>query len=195
MHSRSSTKLVVAHRSRRGEVQPPLGLLLAAVPVEQLGEQPARRAARRRASPGAAAAPTSASTHQLAFGELLGRLAVARHRAAGSGRTAPRPRRGALRASRAGRAWSGSRPRCRPRSRRASPGRASSSHCLVGDDAAAGVHHLARGTLHVELLDLLERVRLAADAHALAHDRVEVDEHARRAAARRPPSRGCRARP
>ena len=30
---------------------------------------------------------------------------------------------------------------------------------------------------HVERLELLERVAAAADAHAAAHDRVQVDEH------------------
>ena len=96
----------------------------------------------------------------LAFGDLLGRLAVATAPAAGSGRTRA----------------SGSTRCASSQSRSASVDTQSSvlyasisssvglvvrlEVLLVGDDAAAGVHHLAGRALHVELLDLLERVRL-----------------------------------
>ena len=172
---------------------------LAPVPVQQLREEPAaccarrarpapRRRRRARSASASSFASCSATRSDGTASRGSGRAGSGRTRASASGgacSSQSRSSRGGLAVVRVvaldlveasrwvvARRASSRRRRCSPR-----------------------VHHLARGALHVELLDLLERVRLGADAHALAHDRVEVDEHARRAAARRPRPRACRARP
>ena len=154
------------------------------------GRAAARRAARssgRRSPAAARAAPPSRSSIRLAL--LLGLLRVRPPLDLGAGRDQLLAQLAA--ASRAGRAWS-ARPRgCRARSRRAPPGRRSMQPALVGDDRAARLLHLGLALEPVEVLDLLQRVAVLGDAHALADHPVEVDQRARCAAGRRPRPRGC----
>ena len=166
MHSGSSTKSSSVRSCRAGGSRPTTrasprggasgaGARAASGRARRRARRPGRPARRRRA------VAASASSCLLACGELLGRLAARRHRPRDRAERALRPRRAALRASsRSCQRRARSRRCCTPRSRRAVAVVVRLEALLVGDDAAAGVHHLARRALHVELLDLLERVRL-----------------------------------
>ena len=155
------------------EVVPPLRALLAAVPPDETGQQ--------LVAVGRRAAPRARSRH----------APRRRSRAAarGTGRASDVPGRLELgapapRATRAGRASSARPPRCSGGCRRGSTGRptvvASGEPAFVLDDrreAVGDARAVARSRVApVELLELLDRVGALADAHALPHDGVEVDE-------------------
>ncbi len=180
--SRSSTSASIGQVVLELEPAPPLRLLLAPVPVEQVGQQapsgrrpasrrPAASRSVRRANPGLdGLQPVAHRRRRLAVPRRPGRvpaeLGPARHRL-GPAVLEPRPEepgRDAVVAVVA------------PRSRRASPGRRPSASDSKATTLKPGLGDRALADGHVELLDLLERVRLDRGAHALSDDVEEVDE-------------------
>jgi hypothetical protein len=163
-------------------VEPPFGLGLAAVPVEELGEDPAGVLLVRAlggVDRDAGGQRLDADPRLLELGgQLLGRLAGPGLRATEldlEGRLrllaealqpgAQLPDRDAVVAVVGGEVLENA-------------GVAALHPPLVLDEGEArpGLGPLPPG--HVELLDLLERVRLLGHPHAVADDPVEVDEHA-----------------
>ena len=197
---RSSTKSSSVRSCDTGRRTPPVGLLLAAVPVQQLRSSQraccslrcARRVVRHVAG--------ERGCERLDLGVPLRQLAavtVAAVSGAGSGDRTPLrpPPCGAFEPLAQAEGRLAVVAVVGLRSRRAACCSWSIEPLLVGDDARPGVHDHALGAVHVELLDLLERVRLGRRAHAPGAPPGRGRRTRRRAAGRRPRLRGCRACP
>ena len=166
------------------EVVPPLGVLLAAVPVDQIREQPARvLGVSRDAGLGGSRPAVARAAHRPPAAART--LRSRRHLLASRSRDRRRRRPqglGAERSSQSRRPRStGSRPRCSPAPPReyrlvmASGACASSASSTAISGCAAFVER-RRAVEAVVLLELLDRVALDAAAHGLPDDGVQIDE-------------------